>query len=263
MASSTDNTIAVRRSSGKVEELSAEELEQLNYERKVRDQESTGRLITPKQVNIFAVALCIAVLFYALPKIFFGDNEEPSTYIPLSERDEDAAYDDFVTANRITRSVTEQVMSQLPEQPQQGTSSNAQNVATPIQQSSAEVLALMKEQQEVILRSEVLDDIQQWATDWSAQDVEAYLSHYSEKFISDKGMGLDEWKAYRSSRVAKPDWVQVMLLDVDIEILSDSRVNAQFTQNYSASNYQDLSSKILSLENTDDGWKILAEVSLN
>jgi len=275
MASSTNDTVSVTRSSGKVEELSAEELEQLNYERKVRDQESTGRLVTPKQVNIFAVALCIAVLFYALPKIFFGGEEEQSTYIPLSERDEDATYDDFLKSsqngNRTTNqdrnqsfgsiSGSEQTLNELPEKT--STPPGTEDLVTSVQQPSAEALALMKEQQEVILRSEVLDNIQQWASAWAAQDVDAYLSHYSEKFISDKGMNLDEWKTYRSSRVRKPDWVQVMLLDIDIEILSDSRVNAQFTQNYSASNYQDVSSKALSLEASDSGWKILAEVSLN
>ena len=60
--SKDEDTIAVRRSSGDVEELSPEQLEELNYQRKVRDQEATGRLLTPKQINIFAVALCVAVL---------------------------------------------------------------------------------------------------------------------------------------------------------------------------------------------------------
>lgn len=272
MTSSTEDTVSVRRSSGKVEELSPEELEQINYERKVRDQESTGHLVTPKQVNMFAVALCIAVLFYALPKIFFGNEQEQSTYIPLSEREEDESYEEFVRANRNrnqpigTGSGNEQTLGQFPTQTeisQPGTSQAENNLAqTTPQPLSAETIALMKKQKEVVLRSEVMDDIQQWAADWAAQDVEAYLSHYSEKFVSDQGMNLDEWKAYRASRVTRPDWVQVMLLDIEIEILSDSRVNAQFTQNYSASNYQEVSSKALSLEATNEGWKITAEASL-
>ena len=69
---------------------------------------------------------------------------------------------------------------------------------------SAEILALMKQQQEVALRSEVIDSIQQWASDWSEQDVDAYLSHHSDKFVSDTGMNIDEWSAHRAEPVAKP-----------------------------------------------------------
>ena len=111
---------------------------------------------------------------------------------------------------------------------------------------SAEILALMKQQQKVALRSEITDSTQQWASHWSEQDIDAYLSHYSDKFVSDTGMNIDEWSAHRAEPLAKPTWVQVMLLDIQLDIVSDSLVRAEFTQNYSASNYQDVSSKTLS-----------------
>lgn len=256
---SDEDKVPVKRSSGKVEELSAEELEQINYERKVRDQESTGRLVTPKQVNIFAVILCLVVLVYAIPRMFFSEREETSTYIPLSERHEKPEY---AASYELA-----QPLSSLSIQAESPELTITANTSDENEGSSADALARLKEQERALKQAErqsnVEDRVKQWAEDWSRQNIEAYLSHYSDRFVSDKGMNIEQWREYRSDRLAKPEWIQVLLLDIEVTLLSDSTAIATFTQNYSASNYQEVSTKKLELETSANAWKIVSETSQN
>ncbi|MEQ9566222.1 MAG: hypothetical protein RLN85_10490, partial [Pseudomonadales bacterium] len=67
-------------------ELSREELDRLNYERKLRDQQSAGRRITPRHINIVAVVFCVIGLLYAIPRMLLISQDEASDYVPLSER---------------------------------------------------------------------------------------------------------------------------------------------------------------------------------
>ena len=72
---------------GDISKLSREEIDRLNYERKLHDQEAAGRKnITPWHINIFAVALCAVGLLYAIPRMLWLNEDEASDYIPLSDR---------------------------------------------------------------------------------------------------------------------------------------------------------------------------------
>lgn len=294
----TEDKIPVRRSSGKTEEMSADELEELNYQRKVRDQESTGHLITPKQINIFAAALCIIVMVYAIPRMFFFDNKQESNYIPIEQRQTTTSYTDIYKAelqaiglqtlnNQEATSDTD-IEPPANSKPLATNLKPTPNTGTPLEPGAGQIeksgtvqpaIADVTsdktsgdtiQQKEIIeiaqaegSQSSVIASVKQWASDWSAQDVEAYLSHYSNKFVSEKGLDIGAWRAYRSTRVEKPDWVNVKLLDTNVDMLSDSLIQVTFTQDYSASNYKELSVKRLSLELTDNGWKIISETNLN
>lgn len=239
-----EQKIEVKRSNGRVQQLNADELEDLNYQRKVRDQSSTGHLVTSRQINMFAVVVCVIVIFaYAVPRLIWHDNSEQSSYIPLSERIDQPS----------PRNVPATISTQNYDQ-----SSTAIAVDSADEELELKVQAMQLEQSFAITNI-----IQQWAADWSAQDVSGYLSHYSRKFNSDTGMNIEQWSDYRASRILKPTWVQVLLVDIEVDVISDAIATVRFRQNYSASNFQEVSIKELGLE-TDTGiWKIISEIALD
>jgi hypothetical protein len=112
------------------------------------------------------------------------------------------------------------------------------------------------------------DEIHQFLTVWkkawqntagSDGNIESYMKLYHSDFIS---ANLDKkgWEESKAKRNMRKDWIEVWLNNVKIIALPDNNtMQASFKQEYSSSNYSDISSKILTLKRTDGEWLILAE----
>lgn len=103
-----------------------------------------------------------------------------------------------------------------------------------------------------------LDD---WAEAWSAKDADGYLSHYSQNFVSEAGLNIEQWRIQGAQRLAKPEWIQVAISNIEIEALAHG-TRVEFFQEYSASSYADNEIKVITFEQVEGSWKILAEHSL-
>ena len=101
-----------------------------------------------------------------------------------------------------------------------------------------------------------------WASAWSAQEVDLYLSFYSEKFKPGKNLQRRDWIKQRRVRLRKPEWVKVTLDNIQIEAIEKDRVSARFIQEYHSDRYNDITHKEMLLQSSPDGWRILAESSL-
>lgn len=276
--SSEEDKIKVQRSDGSVNELSSDELERLNYERKVRDQEATGKLISAKQINIAAVVICFIVLIYALPRIFFGDDSSPSSYIPLDERNSEPSYEDLypnipepveiIPLQPMPKAIQDPNYANDPIHEIEKTNNVADTAPTGLTTSnSSEPKLVSTEQSDSKKDSEettvaITKNLNLWAIDWSSQNVEAYLSHYSENFVSDKGLKINAWREYRASRVTRPEWIDVDISNIELLSISDNRAVAEFSQNYNASNYKELSKKRIEFEKNGTAWKIIKEENI-
>ncbi len=100
-----------------------------------------------------------------------------------------------------------------------------------------------------------------WASAWSSQDVDAYLSHYASSFRPNRGLSLDTWRAQRRDRLRRPSFIEVGISDLVVNVEGPDSARAVFKQNYSATGYSDSVIKTLSLTREGGDWKITREVS--
>ncbi|MES1925072.1 tetratricopeptide repeat protein [Salinisphaera sp. T31B1] len=100
--------------------------------------------------------------------------------------------------------------------------------------------------------------LQRWASAWSAQNVDAYLAMYSDRFVPDDGASRSAWASERRQRLTAPSRIQVTLDDIRVETRGDQAL-VRFDQRYRSNTYQDHEVKALLMRRSDDGWRILRE----
>lgn len=97
-----------------------------------------------------------------------------------------------------------------------------------------------------------------WATAWSKQDVDAYLSHYGRHFQMPRGLDRAAWAAERKERVSAPDFIKVDISQLRIDVRGNT-AKARFKQRYEADHLKGTYRKTLELELEDGVWKIISE----
>ncbi|MDH5571782.1 MAG: hypothetical protein OEY89_08460, partial [Gammaproteobacteria bacterium] len=104
--------------------------------------------------------------------------------------------------------------------------------------------------------------LQGWASAWTAQEVDLYLSFYAPAFKPPADQSRRRWEQIRSQRLRKPSWVKVTIDDIQIEESDAGQARVRFIQDYRSENYSDITHKELLLRSSVDGWQILAESAL-
>ena len=104
--------------------------------------------------------------------------------------------------------------------------------------------------------------LQAWATAWSAQAVDVYLSFYHQHYKPDNGMSRKAWMQSRRYRLKKPSWIKISLTNFNIEKNTGKQAVVKFQQRYQSNSFRDVSDKQMVLIYTDDGWRIYREKSL-
>jgi len=101
-----------------------------------------------------------------------------------------------------------------------------------------------------------------WAQAWSSQDVDAYLRHYARDFEPDDGLPRGRWERERRIRLGDPEFIEVRLSDVEIELgPTGEEARVTFTQDYRSDDYSDRVRKTMHLSRNGSEWKILSERS--
>ncbi len=108
----------------------------------------------------------------------------------------------------------------------------------------------------------ILMTLQGWASAWSAQEVDLYLSFYAADFQPEKGLSRARWEQQRSQRLRRPAWVKITLDDFKLELAEEGRARVRFLQHYQSDNYRDKTRKEILLKSSSEGWRILSERSL-
>ena len=98
-----------------------------------------------------------------------------------------------------------------------------------------------------------------WAQAWSAQDVDTYLSFYAPEFSPPQNLTRDSWEKLRRERLSGPRFIQVILSDLRVEMVDNSKARARFVQSYQSDTYGNRSRKSLLLQKQEVGWKIIEE----
>ena len=96
-----------------------------------------------------------------------------------------------------------------------------------------------------------------WAEGWAKQDVERYISNYTETYAP-AGLTHTEWVEQRRVRLTNKSFIKVAVEQVNITNVGDVW-QVEFWQMYESDSIEDTISKRLSLERVLDSWLISAE----
>jgi|GEM_PF-1704818 len=98
-----------------------------------------------------------------------------------------------------------------------------------------------------------------WAFAWSKQVPDAYFSYYSPRFESADKLAFDQWKKTRTRSILAPEFIQVRVKDLKIDIQSDDQAEVTFLQQYRSDKEQREVPKRLELKKVAGDWVIAAE----
>jgi len=151
---------------------------------------------------------------------------------------------------------------ELDTQPRQKVDSpeNKQNSTVALATTPEELPSASKQHPE--LDGDILQMLKGWASAWSAQEVNLYLSFYAPEFRPTKGMSRGRWEQQRSVRLRSPAWVKVNLNSFQVQPAENGMARVRFLQHYQSDRYRDKTWKEVLLKSSSEGWRILSERSL-
>ena len=116
---------------------------------------------------------------------------------------------------------------------------------------------LAAEQQGISINEDEI--ILAWATAWSNNDVEQYLSFYSDDFVpDDPALDRAAWEQLRRKRLQNKN-IRIIVSNAEVHRSDDQVTEVRFTQRYTSQNYRDRVIKSIEMQATQDGWKFLSE----
>jgi tetratricopeptide (TPR) repeat protein len=107
-------------------------------------------------------------------------------------------------------------------------------------------------------QDEVLAVVNNWAKEWSSQDVKGYLSHYSSDFQTPRGVSRKAWEEERHSRIAGKGRISVKIEQPSVTVQGNS-ATIKFRQVYVSDRLTANSHKILVLVKQGGKWQIKQE----
>jgi len=162
------------------------------------------------------------------------------------------------TADSEIQSVTGEQPSGKPVSPERETIESEEQVALvePTQQVVQHVPVILLTD---TVRNALTYTIDLWAAAWSMQNTELYLDIYHDEFKVPSKLTRRQWEMLRKSRLTKPRSIDVNVAYDRFEIIRPDIAEVTFKQTYKSNLYRDVTTKMLTLVNTKDGWKILSE----
>ena len=121
---------------------------------------------------------------------------------------------------------------------------------------------LVEDHQGTLVETEAIETVQAWATAWTEQDVDRYLSFYSESFLPADGSDRDDWAEGRRQRIGSPSSIEVELAAVEVDLLGPESAEVTFVQSYRSDRFSDRVRKALRLNRSDGRWRIALETVL-
>lgn len=123
--------------------------------------------------------------------------------------------------------------------------------------SAKAVNRLVTEQQDALINEDEI--ILGWATAWSNNDVEKYLSFYSKDFIpDDASQDRVSWEQLRRERLRNKN-IRIIVSNAEVYRVDNEITEVRFTQRYTSKSYRDRVIKSIEMTETPGGWKFLSE----
>jgi murein L,D-transpeptidase YafK len=103
----------------------------------------------------------------------------------------------------------------------------------------------------------LLGTIESWRRAWEANDIENYLSFYSENFITEK-WNFNSWRKHKLNVNSQNSRRRILINDLSV-LKSKNIYHIRFVQTYTSSALNDVGFKHLFLVIEEDGLKIISE----
>jgi len=133
------------------------------------------------------------------------------------------------------------------------------------QQASAVIARLPAVAQSADQRDAIksaLAAVEAWRMAWNRKDVSAYFSAYSPAFdFGTRFKTLAQWKHYKQWAIKKRASIRVTLERIEATPLPGGTIRLIFLQHFRSGSYNSDDIKQLLLEHTQNGWKIIREIS--
>ena len=107
----------------------------------------------------------------------------------------------------------------------------------------------------------ILLNLNRWASAWSQQQFDQYVSAYAADFKGFKN-SRREWIKQRRSRIVSARFIEIQLSDIQIRSMSDNKAIVDFVQRFKSNSFSDRVKKRLTFQRSEDQWKITAERTL-
>ncbi len=95
--------------------------------------------------------------------------------------------------------------------------------------------------------------VKSWARAWSAQDVDAYVSHYASNYSSSSSLSRAQWLEQRRIRLTNKEFINVRLKDFIVKDL-EQQFSVTFSQHYQSNTVDDTVTKRLIFHKRGDDW---------
>ena len=116
------------------------------------------------------------------------------------------------------------------------------------------------DEQDKAERTALLNEIEQWRTDWASLDTDIYLKHYAHDFSSN-GANLSSWAQQKKQVNAGKSWIKVNLSNISIFAYPNQPNMAvvNFEQDYASSNLSNRMKKRQYWMKRGNRWQIIYE----
>jgi tetratricopeptide (TPR) repeat protein len=95
--------------------------------------------------------------------------------------------------------------------------------------------------------------VKSWARSWSAQDVVAYVKHYSNDYSSSDALSHEQWLEQRQERLTNKEFISVRVSDFKVNDLGP-RFSVTFSQYYQSNTVDDTVVKRLVFKKAEGDW---------
>ncbi len=110
------------------------------------------------------------------------------------------------------------------------------------------------------LESVMSDAVETWRAAWASKDVDRYLGAYAPSFVSEDGLDITRWKAFRRERLARAQTIAIQIESLSVIPQEEGKVMfTQFVQHYHAGPVKDSVQKTLHWRQLEQGWRIVRE----
>ncbi len=107
--------------------------------------------------------------------------------------------------------------------------------------------------------SEVTETVNAWAAAWSSQNVDSYLSFYTEDFNTPGGESHTAWSAARKERISAPKSIHVGISNATVKFNDSNHATVKFRQSYSSNHLKTSGNKTMLMVKSGGKWLIQEE----
>lgn len=109
----------------------------------------------------------------------------------------------------------------------------------------------------------VLDALEAWREAWASQQLDAYFSAYADHYQPDARFdSLDAWKAYKKRVISNKSFIRIEFEQVEVNKQSNDIATVKLLQRFHSNTYNGKDFKKVTFKYTPQGWRIIAEASV-